>query len=205
MEIQETSRRERKKEETRQKIFKVAVKLFRDRGFDETTVDEITEKADVAKGTFFNYFPRKEAVLAYLSQMRLEDTEENVEAILASGKPTREKLTEIFSNAASVYEDDRELSRFVMAEIARRAFTPSEDAHKRWHDLVVRFIEQGKATGDISPGVDAQRAAFVLKGVYISTVFVWTHCPELAFDLSDEIRARMTLVFDGLAANGVAP
>ncbi len=63
----EVSRRERKKDETRERIFKTAIKLFHARGFEATTVDDITEKADVAKGTFFNYFPRKESVLAYLS------------------------------------------------------------------------------------------------------------------------------------------
>jgi len=35
--------------------------------YEETTVEEITERADVAKGTFFNYFPSKEALLGELS------------------------------------------------------------------------------------------------------------------------------------------
>ena len=67
----ELSRRERKKDETRHRIFHAAIDLFREQGFEQTTVDDITEKADVAKGTFFNYFRRKEAVLAYLSESRL--------------------------------------------------------------------------------------------------------------------------------------
>ena len=61
----ELSRRERKKGETRERIFKAACKLFRHKGFEATTIDEIADKADVAKGTFFNYFPRKEAVLGW--------------------------------------------------------------------------------------------------------------------------------------------
>jgi len=72
----ELTRRERKKEETKERIFNAAMKLFKARGFEETTIEEITEKADVAKGTFFNYFPRKEEVLRYLSEQWLEEVED---------------------------------------------------------------------------------------------------------------------------------
>ncbi len=52
--------RERKKLETRQAISNVATRLFIERGFDNVTVAEIAEAANVAKMTVFNYFPRKE-------------------------------------------------------------------------------------------------------------------------------------------------
>ena len=71
-------RRERKKEETKRKIFEAAVKLFTDKGFSATTVDEIAEAADVAKGTFFNYFPRKEAIVHYLFEEWAEAGEQIV-------------------------------------------------------------------------------------------------------------------------------
>jgi AcrR family transcriptional regulator len=54
------SLRERKKRATRQAISDVATRLFLERGFDEVTVAEIAEAANVAKMTVFNYFPRKE-------------------------------------------------------------------------------------------------------------------------------------------------
>src|SRR5688572_9909759 len=101
----ELSRRERKKDETRKRIFKAAVKLFKDKGFEATTVDEITERADVAKGTFFNYFPKKEAILGYLSEVRLAEAEENAESVLASPKPAREKIIALFADCAAGYEE----------------------------------------------------------------------------------------------------
>ena len=60
------SRRERKKLETRQALLEAAWALFHDKGFHDTTIEEITDRADVAKGTFFNYFPSKEGVLLSL-------------------------------------------------------------------------------------------------------------------------------------------
>ncbi len=53
-------RRERKKAEIRQRISDAATALFRDRGFDQVSVSEIAEAADVARPTVFAHFPRKE-------------------------------------------------------------------------------------------------------------------------------------------------
>lgn len=55
-----TDRRSRKRLATRQKISDVATSLFIERGFDQVTVDEIAEAADVSRMTVFNHFARKE-------------------------------------------------------------------------------------------------------------------------------------------------
>jgi AcrR family transcriptional regulator len=57
------SLRDRKKDATRQLIEDVAWDLFTTQGFDETTVQQIADRANVAPRTFFRYFPSKEAVL----------------------------------------------------------------------------------------------------------------------------------------------
>jgi AcrR family transcriptional regulator len=50
----ETTLRERKKQQVRQRILDVCGRLFRTRGFDETTVDDIVGEVDVSRQTFFN-------------------------------------------------------------------------------------------------------------------------------------------------------
>ncbi|PTL77716.1 TetR/AcrR family transcriptional regulator [Vitiosangium sp. GDMCC 1.1324] len=57
---EEEGLRERKKRETRQTISNVATRLFTERGFDQVTVADVAEAANVSKMTVFNYFPRKE-------------------------------------------------------------------------------------------------------------------------------------------------
>ena len=82
----ELGRRERKKEETRQRIVAAAIELFQRNGYEATTVDEISERADVAKGTFFNYYPRKESILDDVHEQQLEAVEAVADQVLGNGR-----------------------------------------------------------------------------------------------------------------------
>ena len=68
--------RERKKQRTREAIVAAALQLFEERGFDQTTIADIAEAADIAPRTFFGYFPSKEDVV-------FADFPETVEALSA--------------------------------------------------------------------------------------------------------------------------
>src|SRR5262249_61158973 len=55
--------RERKKDETRRALREAAHRLFAEKGFTQTTIDDITEVADVSRRTFFRYYDSKEDLL----------------------------------------------------------------------------------------------------------------------------------------------
>lgn len=207
MTLSDLTRRERKKEETRRRIFETAITMFREHGFEQTTVDEITEKADVGRGTFFNYFPRKESVLAYLSEERVALAEQNAAALLEDRASASEKLLDIYTFAATAYLKDRELSRYVFNEWMKRAFQPTEEAGQRWHKLVVAVIEQGQTAGELRADVQPVVMESLLSSVYISTLYYWLCCPvgsekPLDFPLLEELRLRLTLVIEGLGTKG---
>ena len=66
-------RRRRRYDDVRARIFDAAIERFSRDGIAATTVESITEAADVAKGTFFNYFPSKEAVAAEIAKRLMTD------------------------------------------------------------------------------------------------------------------------------------
>jgi AcrR family transcriptional regulator len=57
------TRRDRKRERTREDLIRAAAALFEERGYDATTVDDIVERADYSRATFFRHFPTKEDVV----------------------------------------------------------------------------------------------------------------------------------------------
>ena len=60
----EPTQRSIKAQETRSLVFETALELFSKHGFDNVSVDEITQSAGVSKGSFYNYFKSKESVIA---------------------------------------------------------------------------------------------------------------------------------------------
>jgi AcrR family transcriptional regulator len=70
-------RRERKKLQTRRALLNAAKSLFAERGIWATRVEDITERADVAKGAFYSHFRSKDAVVVELVAQGLEVLEEN--------------------------------------------------------------------------------------------------------------------------------
>lgn len=66
------SRAERKKEETKNKIITVAIKLFKEQGVEATTMEQIAEEVDIAKGTLYNYFSSKEAIISEFIRQSFE-------------------------------------------------------------------------------------------------------------------------------------
>src|ERR1700758_1676785 len=108
---QRLSRRERHSAAVRQRLFDAAMHLFAQRGFQATTVEEITEAADVGKGTFFNYFPSKEELLTSFGEIRLG----KVRAALDAAKEGNESIAAILRRLELTLAEDPGRS----AELAR--------------------------------------------------------------------------------------
>ncbi|MBB3455550.1 AcrR family transcriptional regulator [Rhizobium sp. BK313] len=87
-------RRERKRRQTRERIEAAALALFLEHGFDGTTIEDITEAADVSKRSFFDYFPSKEEVV-FAWQDNFSD--ELVDAIAA--QPKDASIVEVIEGA----------------------------------------------------------------------------------------------------------
>jgi AcrR family transcriptional regulator len=96
-------------EVTRTKILDTAVGLFRERGFDETTMREVAARAGVALGLTYHYFPSKEAVvMAYYDRVQVEHRRVAETQVLGVAG-LRERLGQLFHTKLDILKDDRRL------------------------------------------------------------------------------------------------
>jgi AcrR family transcriptional regulator len=130
------SLRERHTERTRDAIVAAAFELFAAKGFAETTIDEIAERADIAPRTFFRYFPAKEAVLFHNSEHQVDEAVAMLRARPADETPYESLLAVLRSIAAEVAHGDKR-------EIMLAKFAAENDRLFEHHRAVVmcRFEE----------------------------------------------------------------
>lgn len=199
-------RRERKKEETKRRIYVAALELFHEKGFEHTTVDEITERADVAKGTFFNYFPHKESVLSYLSEEWLARVEETATQPYQSAT---ERITSLFTAVASAYGENRALTHLVVAAGMEQMFCPAPtQSRSRFISLVNAAITEGQSSGEFRRDLAPESIFLALGAAFMGTLFWWAGhghpgdpgAPTEDVGLEDSIRSQLRVVYDGIRA-----
>jgi AcrR family transcriptional regulator len=161
----EAGLRERKKQRTREAIVEAALRLFDERGFEQTTIADIAEAADIAPRTFFGYFPSKEDVV-------FADFPADFEALAERLRGRGEDETAIEALRAFIataveqadLNDERELCR-------KRVIRNSEtlDAHRRalmgrMEDMLAEAIARdfGNRPGDLRPPMIASAAVAAL-------------------------------------------
>src|SRR6202453_4400898 len=110
-----SDRRERRRVETRERIYRAALRIFAQRGYLETTVEDITDAADVGKGTFFNYFPTKEHVLATYGAERLPAVQLALEKAKSTEGPVLPILRELLTGLAGQTTQSPALLRAIYA------------------------------------------------------------------------------------------
>ncbi len=106
--------RERKKQQTREKIERVALQLFAERGYDETTLADIADAADVSRRTIFAYFQSKDDIL-FCDEPLLYERLEQTLTERPPGATTVDALREFVSAASASDEQARLRKRIIGA------------------------------------------------------------------------------------------
>src|SRR3974377_2094643 len=143
------SRRERRSNELRERIFRAAVQLFARKGYTETTVEDITNAADVGKGTFFNYFPSKEHTLAAFGQFQIAKVQGAANAAKSTPLPIQVFLRNLALDVLSEPAQNPMIVRALLQ--ANLASDPvrlvMRDIHTKATALLGQIVEVGQERG----------------------------------------------------------
>ena len=190
-------KRESAKADRRERLYESALSLFRDQGYEETTVDQITQRAGLAKGTFFNYFPTKDAVLRYLATREIGRLSTVITTTNGDASSVG-KLKRLMLALAASLEGDRDL----VCLMFRRGITVPDllagDAGGfSLQSMSALLINQAQRGGEINPDLDPDMLAAALDALYLQQVVRWCQA-EKPYPLGERLSGIVDLLLLGI-------
>jgi AcrR family transcriptional regulator len=195
-----SARRQRRSSEIRERLFRASLDLFAKKGFAETTVEDITNAADVGKGTFFNYFPSKDHTLLAFAEMQLA----KLRLAVDEARRTSETMPQFLRSLGErmTYDPARNpdlirvlLLAFLSNVRVRGGMLALQDRVLALHTEVIQL---GQDRGEIRGDLPASEIALVFRQTIFGTLLVWS----LYGDAS--LRSRMDSAFE-VIWSGLSP
>ena len=154
-------RREKRKQEIRTRIEDAAYKLFKDKGIEDTSIEQICVQADVARRTFYGHFPNKHTLLGGLGISRLyNQSEPMLRLLMENHHSTRSRLEAMIdyieSNFSGYQDIDRQLiliAPSTFAEDTEKQREIGNSASASFTRLITAGIELGDVQTDFSPEI----------------------------------------------------
>ena len=192
-------RRDRKKKATRDAIFKVAQRLFNQKGFENTSVEDITEKVDIAQSTFFNYFPRKEDILVEIFKRKLPYLRKKCQEIIELDAPITTKINKIFSATARIAAQNENITRAMLVKNFSSFFNKEYNGvfFEDFRSALSLVLQKGQEEGHIRKDVSAIKLANILEGVF--TLFVIDCLIKKSYSMSSkDLYNRLNICLEGM-------
>lgn len=190
-------RRARGRLRRRDEVFAAAIELFVERGFDATTMDDIAERADVARATVFNHFQRKTAFLDEWSLRRRELAFAAVRADHLEDHSLREVLARYMVELGQVSSSTRTET---VALMGAAVHSTNVLGRPPLADEFAEYVAHARDAGELSASCDPALAGLILATSYFAVLTHWiTDDPE-PFDLTTELLRMVDLVVPGIVA-----
>ena len=170
------SRRERRKLEIRERILDTALELFETRGYEDTTVNEIAEGADIAYGTFFNHFPTKLDLLQQIADRSLRELFEDVEEIRKQPGSYADHVVALFENASTSAVEKGPQARELIHAMMTSAYPElvvTDD--RRMQRIFEALIRDGVDAGEFRTDVDPDTLCEIVQGTWYSLFLSWVN------------------------------
>jgi len=192
-------RRERSKVALRQRLLKAAMAAFAEKGYRAATIDVIAERADVARATAFNHFPRKEDFLLALIMQRRETVMGRLGEHLESGDRTViDAIGDLVRELGRWWDSDREMNQAMMRAVLHSGVMATAGSHAS--GLVFgRAIATGQERGEIDPGLDPFAVGNLIFDGYLGILYRWG-LGEVSIPLEQAFGTALDIVVTGIGS-----
>lgn len=189
-------RSERKKKETRQKIVNVAMDLFQSQGFNNTTMEQIAEEADIARKTLYNHFPVKEAIVDdYVRGISKESTQEAFET-LQNLPDTRSRLKNTLEKVYEWVEINPEIIGICLGYRLKNMYQGAGYSSGGSQGLIAEIIRLGQQACEIRQDIPAKLLVKQLDTLRMTVVLDWLSDTS-SLELRKEMAKLVDLFLDG--------
>ena len=194
--------RERNKQRSTRRIILAASELFKARGYHSTTMDDIAEKAEISRGTLFNYFPNKEALLLPWGQEIVDQRISSQLDIYLDTQPTVWQVFHfLFTKISETMREYPDVIQAVISEAVRSSHPGTPDwwmaDRQEIYIQVARYVRYGQARGEIRSDLPIENMVSYLGALQMSLMFRMMD-PSLEKNQSLEIERLLALLEGGL-------
>ena len=176
--------------------------LFQKKGFESTTADEIAEKADVSKGTLYNYFPSKEAILHGHVQRGTADGLTRTLPLIESLPDTRSRLSALFRDIATWMKANRDTYRiyvgYRMQNLLRANVTQAD--RSGFNKVLEAVLAAGQKSGELRKDIPLPVLALHLEMMYFGVIICWLSDSK-SFTFKKANEQVISMFLEGAAKN----
>ena len=196
---QMTGRREQGKFERKERLYEAALTLFRQQGYEHTTVDQITRQAGLAKGTFFNYFPTKDAVLRYMGAREVGRLGATTLGTNGSSSSIS-KLKRLVAALATSFEQDRDLVGLIFRRgISVTDLMAGDAGGFSLQPTATLLIRQAQRQGEVNAELAPDTLAAALDALYLQQLIRWCEAGKV-YPLVERLTGVVDLLLCGTPA-----
>ena len=171
---QDLNRAQRRKADNRRKVVAAAKRLFMRDGFEATTISDIAETADVAKGSVFTHAPNKERLLVLVFEELMHQWLDEASQSARKGKHLTDRLNRFFNHIMSSMGEHPDLSAIFMRELPyARAELELEAIEHRIDAILGELIDSAKTRKEIETDVSTFTLARNLFYTYYTAQYLW--------------------------------
>ncbi|MDY0394362.1 TetR family transcriptional regulator [Virgibacillus halophilus] len=168
-------------------IASAAVKVFQEKGIENTKVSDIVKEAGVAQGTFYLYYPSKLSVMPVIAEEMVMKMLGEIERQVPGKATFAEQLEQVVNIVFKLTSEYRDVFALVYAGLASTKYLQSwETIYAPYYDWMSEFLSKAKASGNISELIHPEQSAVLLIGLIESAaeqLYLYSHAGDQAAEL----------------------